>query len=590
MELSKIVNIAKGTAPADLVLKNAQLVNVFTGEIYAADIAIVGSRVAGLGEGYEAREVIDLGGRYVCPGFIDAHVHVESSLVPPREFARAVLPRGVTTVVTDPHEIANVLGLEGIRFMLDDAKRGPLSVYVNASSCVPSTDMETSGARLEFYDLAPLLREPWVLGLAEVMNYPAVVSGDRRMLEKISAFDGRVIDGHCPGLTGKGLNAYIAAGVMSDHECTTVEEAREKLRRGMTILIREASGARNLRPLLPVVTPENERRICFCTDDRQPSDLLDEGSIDHMIRVAVAEGLSPVTAIRMATLNVAEYFRLHDRGAIAPGRRADIVVFSELRDLQPERVYRGGRLVAQDGRMLAWDRPARESKVRGTINVDWEKVNFEIPARGKRARVIGVIPDQIVTRHLVDDVKVDRGLAVADPSRDVLKMAVVERHNATGNVGLGFVKGLGLKRGAIASTLAHDHHNIVGAGADDQSMMTAARAVAAAQGGMAVAEGDTVIARVPLPIAGLMSDQPIETVRRQIVDLLAAVQQLGTSLHDPFTALSFLALPVIPSLKLTDLGLVDVEKFQPVGLFTWPAWQILYAGQRLLGVRPQSIQ
>lgn len=567
MELSKIGNIAKGAGPADLVLKNAQLVNVFAGEIYAADIAIVGSRVAGLGEGYEAPEMIDLGGRYVCPGFIDAHVHVESSLVPPREFARAVLPRGVTTVITDPHEIANVLGLEGIRFMLDDAKHGPLSLYVNAPSCVPSTDMETSGARLEFYDLAPLLREPWVLGLAEVMNYPGVVGGDQRMLEKISAFDGRVIDGHCPGLTGKGLNAYVAAGVMSDHECTSVEEAREKLRLGMTILIREASGARNLRPLLPVVTPENERRICFCTDDRQPSDLLDEGSIDHMIRVAVAEGLNPVTAIRMATLNVAEYFRLHDRGAIAPGRRADIVVFSELRDLRPERVYRGGRLVAQDNRMLAWDRPARESKVRSTINVDWEKVNFEIPARGKRARVIGIIPDQIVTRHLVEDVKIDRGLVVADPSRDVLKMAVVERHNATGNVGLGFVKGLGLKRGAIASTIAHDHHNIVVAGADDQSMMTAARAVAATQGGMAVAEGDTVIARVPLPIAGLMSDQPIEIVHRQIADLLATVQQLGTSLYDPFTVLSFLALPVIPSLKLTDLGLVDVEKFQRVDLF-----------------------
>ena len=567
MDLSKIISIARGAEPADLVLENGRLVNVFSGEIHTTDIAISGSRIVGLGTGYHAREVTDMGGRYVCPGFIDAHVHIESALVPPRQFAQVVLPHGVTTAVTDPHEIANVLGIEGIRFMLGDAKHGPLSMYVNASSCVPSTHMETSGASLGVRDLVSLLDEPWVLGLAEVMNYPGVLSGDRHMLEKISGFKSRVIDGHCPGLTGKDLNAYIAAGVMSDHECTTLDEAREKLRYGLTIFIREASGARNLLPLLPLVTTANERRICFCTDDRQPADLIEQGSIDYMLRVAIAAGLDPVTAIRMATINSAEYYRLHDRGAIAPGRRADIVVFSDLHNLQPELVYRGGRLIAQDGRMLAPAQPAKPVSLPNTINVDWASVSFEIQAHSGHVHVIGIIPDQIVTRHLVEPVKVSGGLAVADGERDLLKIAVVERHHATGKFGLGFVHGLGLKRGAIASSVAHDHHNIVIAGADDLSMMTVARAVAASHGGMAVALGDTLIAHVPLPIAGLMSDEPVESMQQKIKGLHVAAQELGCALPDPFTTLSFMALPVIPALKLTDLGLVDVETFQTVSLF-----------------------
>ena len=567
MDLANRVKIARGAAPAELALRNARLINVFTSEIYTTDILISDTRVVALGQGYEAQESMDLGGRYVCPGFIDAHVHIESSMVPPREFARAVLPHGVTTVVTDPHEIANVLGLEGIRFMLQDAKYNPLSMYVNAPSCVPATNMETSGAQLEFYDLATLLMDPWVLGLAEVMNYPGVVKGDQRVLSKIQTFSGRIVDGHAPGVSGMELNAYVAAGVMSDHECTTVAEALEKLRLGMTIFIREATTAHNLRDLLPLVTPENAARVCFCTDDRHPQDLVNEGSIDHLIRLAVSAGLDPLLAIRMGTLNAAEYFRLHDRGAVAPGRLADLVVFSDLHDLRPELVFRYGRVVARDGQVLPWERPERKTKARGTINIKADDLRFTIPAEGKRIRVIGVVPDQLATLHLIEPAHVVDGQVAADPDHDLTKVAVVERHFGTGNVGLGFARGLGLKRGALASTVAHDHHNIVVTGVDDLSMETAVRAIAAAQGGMAVAQGKDVLALMPLPIAGLMSDQPIDVVCAQHEKLQRAAHDLGSPLHDPFMALSFLALSVIPSLKITDKGLVDVDHFQLVPLF-----------------------
>jgi adenine deaminase len=566
MELANLIKVARGDEPADMLLKNARVVNVFTGDIEETHIAIVHSRIVGLGD-YQARELVDLGGRYVCPGFIDAHVHIESAMVPPNEFARAVVPRGTTTVVTDPHEIANVLGLEGIRYMLDMAKYNPLSVYVMAPSCVPSTDMETTGAALYWYDLQTLQHEPYVLGLGEMMNFPGVVNGVPEVLDKLRAFQGRVKDGHAPGLQGKALMAYTTANIGSDHECTTVEEARQKLGLGMFVFLREATNAHNLRDLLPVVTRHTNRRICFCTDDRLPADLLDEGHIDHMVRVAIAEGIDPVTAIRMATLNPSEYFHLHDQGAIAPARRADMVVFSDLQAPRAEMVYRGGKLVAQDGQVIPWERPKRPTVLRSSMNVDWNQVNFSIAANGRRVRVIGLIPDQIITEHLVEELPTRDGEVVVDPGRDILKMAVIERHLATGNVGLGFVKGLGLKKGAIASTVAHDHHNIVVAGADDESMFSAVQAIAATRGGMAAAYGDTVLAQLPLPIAGLMSDQPIETVRRQMDEVLAAARQLGSSLHSPFMALSFLALPVIPSLKLTDQGLVDVDKFELVSLF-----------------------
>ncbi len=559
--------VARGDHPATLALRNAQLVNVWTGEIYQTDIIVDGEYIAAVGKGYAAEQEIDLHGRYVCPGFIDAHVHIESSLCTPPEFARAVLVHGVTTVVTDPHEIANVLGLEGIRFMLERAKHGPLNMYVMASSCVPATHMETSGARLEAEDLQPLLSHEWVLGLAEVMNYPGVVYGDEGMLDKLDLFKDKVLDGHCPALTGKELNAYVTSGIGSEHECTTVEEALEKLRLGLTIFIREGTTTRNLKPLLPLVSPQNHTRICFCTDDRQPGSLIDEGSIDFMVRTAIAAGLDPIMAIRMGTLNTAQYFRLHDYGVIAPGKIADMVVFSDLQDLQAEMVFRSGQLVAQDGKMLSEKPPARKIDLRNTMNVRAEALDFSIAAEGAQIRVIGGLGDQVVTGHHIEAATVVDGQAVADSTRDILKMAVVERHQASGKIGKGFIKGFGMKRGAIAGTVAHDHHNLVVIGADDESMRTAVHALVEMGGGLVAVDGETVLGRLSLPVAGLMSEAPLEQVRREYDALIAHAQTLGSTMPDPFMAMSFMALEVIPKLKLTDVGLVDVEQFKVVNLF-----------------------
>ncbi len=567
MNPQRLLEVARGDGPADVLLRGGRVVNVFSGDVETADVALVGDRIAGLGPGYEAEHTVELQDAFLLPGLIDAHVHIESSLVTPREFARAVLPRGTTTVVSDPHEIANVHGETGIRFMLDASEGLPLSVFVMASSCVPATNMSTSGASLDAQVLAGLLGHPRILGLAEVMNFPGVIQGRADVLSKIAAFANRPVDGHAPGVRGRALNAYVAGGPTSDHESTTAEEAEEKLRRGMWVFIREATNARNLDALLPLVSTSNARRVALCTDDRQPPDLLDEGGIDAMLRRVMASGMPPVEAVRLATLNPTEYFGLHDRGAVAPGRRADLMVVDDLESLDIREVWAGGIKVAEGGRMLASDVRPRPSTPEPSMTVRLETDAFRIPARPGEVRVIEAVPDQLVTGNLTMRPAVRDGEVVADPSRDLLKIAVVERHTGSGRVGLGLVRGLGLARGAMAGTVAHDHHNLIVVGVDDRSMHTAAHAVADVGGGLAVAEGDEVLARLPLPVGGLMSDRPIEDVRSSLDEVVAAARGLGSSLHDPFMAMSFVGLEVIPHLKITDLGLIDVDRFEPVSLW-----------------------
>ncbi len=562
------IRVARGEAPVDLLLRNARLVNVFSGEVHPADVAVHAGRVAGIGD-YEAEEELDLEGSFLCPGFIDGHVHLESAMVHPAEFARAVVPHGTTSVIADPHEIANVLGLEGVRYMLQATADLPLNVYMMAPSCVPATPLETAGAELSAADIAELLQEPRVRGIAEMMNFPGVVQGVPEVLDKLRVAAGRPVDGHAPGLTGKQLCAYIGAGIGSDHECTTLSEALEKLRLGMTVMIREGSTARNLEVLLPLVMPGNASQCLFVSDDRHPADLLVHGHIDDILRRAQPqELLPPVTLVQMATLNTARYFRLWDLGGIAPGFRADLIVIDDLETFEAKMVFKDGRLVARKGRLVDGILPAERVLPPSSFKVAGLRAErFAIAAQGQRIRVIGVVPEQVITRALVDDARVEDGLVVADVERDLLKIAVVERHQGTGNVGVGFVRGFGLKRGAIASSVAHDSHNIVAVGCSDAEMARAVEAVVDMQGGQVVVAGEEVLAELPLPIAGLMSDRPLDEVRDQVDALNAAAGSLGCVLESPLMTMAFMALVVIPELKLSDRGLVDISRFEIVPLF-----------------------
>lgn len=567
-----LLAVARGDAPADLLFANAKIINVFTGQIESGNVAIHKDRIAGIGDYTDSRETVDLKGSFLAPGFIDAHMHVESTSLPPSQFVRLALPHGTTGVVLDPHEIANVLGLPGIRYIMEDAEGLPINAMFALSSCVPSSHLETSGARLEAADLAPLFDDPRVVALAEMMNFPGVVHADPGVLAKVNlGLARRIVDGHSPGLRGRPLQAYLASGISSDHECTTAAEALEKLSRGMRIYIREGSAARNLEALLPAITPSTIGRFCFCTDDRHPGDLADEGHIDHIVRRAIKLGLEPIAAITIATLNPAMHYRKRDLGAIAPGFFADLVVFDNLDEPHPRATYFHGKLAAKSGAFIESSMPAstRPTPPRSPLHLPpLSESSFAIPAKpgAAKIRVIGMDPHQLLTANLTIAPKIVDGQYVSDTSRDLLKLCVVERHRASGNIGRGFITGFGLKFGAIASTVGHDSHNLAILGTNDADMLTAARALEACGGGQCAVKNGKVLALFPLPIAGLMSDQPAAVVIQQQRALMAAAQSLGCPHHDPFMPLSFMPLPVIPSLKLSDLGLVDVDQFKVVPL------------------------
>lgn len=565
--LGDVIKVAKGEEPCDLVLSGGHIINVLSGEIYKTDVGIFDGIVVGIGK-YQGKEEIDVGGKYLSPGFIDGHVHIESSMVEVREFARAVVPLGTTSVVIDPHEIANVFGLEGIQYMLRSSKFNPLNVFLMLPSCVPATEFETSGSSLKGFDLYPLLTEKWVLGIGEVMNYTGVLRLDQDLLDKITMADEKRVDGHAPDLGGRDLCAYVAAGVGSDHEGTTVEEVTEKLRLGLHIMLREGSLTKNLRDLLPVITPDNINRCFFVTDDRHPKDILDEGHIDFMVRTAIGAGVKPASAVRLATINCAEYFKLDKLGAIAPGFIADILVLDSLDEFKVERVFKRGKLVAKDGDLLDLETAPPKISLRSSVNVKFLTLDdFKIEAASKRVRAVEILPKQIKTREVVADVGIKDGMAISDVKRDIIKVVVVERHHASDNIGRGFIKGLGLKKGAIGSSVSHDSHNIVVAGVNDEDMLEAVIDICRMKGGLTIVCDGKVLARLPLPVAGLMSEEPMTKVRDDLEYLDKTAKDIGVTIADPFMALSFVTLAVVPDLKLTDLGLFDVNRFKFVDVF-----------------------
>ena len=563
--------VARGDEPADLVLSGGRVLSVFTGELLDADVAFAGDSIAGVGR-YEGARTFDASGLTLLPGFIDGHMHVESTKLMVDEFARAVLPHGTTTVVLDPHEIANVFGLRGVSALLRAADGVPLDYYVMVSSCVPASEFESNGATVDAEEIAAFLAaEPRAIGLAEVMDFPSVVSGNPEVLAKVAAaqpntLGGGHVDGHAPGLSGRGLNAYLAAGVRSDHECTTLEEAMEKRRLGMWIMIREGSAARNLEALLPMVREFGPENCLLCTDDREPDQLVSQGHIDEVLRRAVALGCPPADAVVMGTLNAARYHRLHRHGAIAPGYLADVVAVEDMESFQVLQVWKRGRPAAADGQAVEFPKASAPQWMRDSVRVPkLTAAAFAVRASGE-VRVIGAEPGQIVTRALTATPPRRNGEAVADPGRDLAKVAVVERHRETGRVGLGFVAGFGLQRGALASTHAHDAHNVVVVGVDDGDMAVAVNRLGEVGGGqVAVADGK-VVAELPCPIGGLLSDHPMEEVASRARSLDDAARELGATIPAPFMAMSFLALSVVPELKITDRGLLDTVRFELVPL------------------------
>jgi adenine deaminase len=559
--LARRIAQGKGDEPADLVLKNGTFFDLVSGERVAGDVAICGDTIVGTCGTYNGKVELDCTGKVLVPGFIDSHLHIESSLVTPFEFDRCVLRHGVTTAICDPHEIANVLGVSGIRYFLNCALQTIMDVRVQLSSCVPATHLETSGAAVGLEDLRDLMFHSKVIGLAEFMNYPGVLHGDPACLDKIALFEGRHVDGHAPLLRGADLNGYLAAGIRTDHEATTADEALEKLRKGMHVLIREGSVSKDLHALLPIMSERNSPFLALCTDDRNPLDIAEEGHLDFMIRTAIAHGVAPLVAYRAASISAAKGFRLHDRGLIAPGWRADINILGDLDRCSVETVVAGGDVVTDA--LFSRRRPIAAVGRKSVHVAALSETCFDVVARGNhQASVIGVTAGKIITQHLKFDLAIENGKHHPDPARDIIKVAVVERHGKNGNIGVGFVHGFGLKAGAIGSTVGHDSHNICVVGVSDADMRMATQRLGDIEGGFVVVRDGIVLAELALPIAGLMSDQSFEVVHGKLVELRRAAKLLGTTLPEPFLQVAFLPLPVIPHLKISDMGLVDVDSFK----------------------------
>lgn len=568
MELEEIIKTAKSETDADLVFKNVSVINVLSEEIYKADVAVKNGIIAGIGNDYKGKIEINGEGKFLSPSFIDGHVHIESSMLLPSEYAKLVVATGTTTVVADPHEISNVIGLHGISFMREASKDLPLDVYMTLPSCVPATPYETSGFELNSYDLSLLIDKEWILGIAEMMNFPGVVNLDKEVLSKIKLGlqNNKRIDGHAPLLSGKELCAYVAAGVNSDHECTCPNEAIEKLRAGMYLMVREGSAAKDLDALLPVLKSYPTRKCIFVTDDRYPSAL--KKHINAMVKRAVEYGIAPVKAIQMASINTAEYFGLKKLGAIAPGYKADLLLLNNLEDFSPLMVIKNGKIVAKEDHLTV-DIPEKNlSSLRGTVNIRWlEKEDLKIKAKSDKVKVIEVSDGQLVTKSVVGNVKINNGYAESNPDEDIIKILVIERHKASGNIGKGFVKGFGIKSGAIASTVAHDSHNMIVIGTNDDDMFKAIKELVKSQGGKVIVQNGEVKAKLELPIAGIMSDEKADIVLEKLSKLKDAEKAIGCSIKEPFMTMSFLSLSVIPEIKLTDKGLMNVVENKFVDLF-----------------------
>lgn len=570
--LKKRIKVANKDIKADVVIKNGRIVNVFTGDITKGDIAIADGTIAGIGD-YDGEKIIDAQDKFIVPGFIDGHMHIESTMLTPYELSKVLIKHGVTTVMADPHEIANVAGTNGIDFMLNSSEDLPVDIFIMLPSCVPATTFENSGAKLTAEDLQPFYSHPRVLGLAEVMDFPSIVNLNEEMLKKIvnAKLNGSIIDGHAAGLSKEELNVYAAAGIYADHECITLDEAKNRLELGMYLMIREGTAAKQLKKLLPVITKVNSRRCMLVTDDKLLDDLIAEGSVDHNVRLAIKEGLDPVTAIQMVTLNAAEFFELHDLGAIAPGYQADLLILDDLQRISIDKVIKNGKCVVQsekiDKEVVKKNKSSKELASRlPKINMKkLQKNDFEIHLSSDLCNVIEIVPNSLMTYHRVEKVDINKGKFNTSILKDQLKLAVIERHHSTGNIGLGIVKGFGIKNGAIATSVAHDSHNIVVTGTSDEEMLLAVNQLKKMNGGIAITKDKEVIATLPLVIGGLMSEKGYLEVQKELDILNEALSMIGFDADfNPFLTLSFLTLPVIPEIKLTDMGLFEFKRFSHI--------------------------